>query len=844
MVKLPTWWNKKALPAAEWVGENAFLPPGMHRLLTAFGLTSGLWIGRELADFIVARRSSDGTEIPRSQVPELFRPIHGVMRYNRYSDAPGERWKAVADSMLPVAFGVLGAYGGSKVFAHGKPPAMLFGSKARAFHPASEALLKAERGAREAHAAGKPAALWLDQLDGLSSIKQADMLRKLGAAGFAFSSVSGLQIFGGLFLIGPSAIANTFQVAAGRKVQIFKPGIAWIDRHVDHFNAWMGNRSSGSRYLPAALNDLVTWAKGNIAKGHPMSMWADEAELHKRARDMLQIFRHVAPGDEAKLAKLIGQKLKALPPYNPNHQTEFRKLLNDTFRFEGYEKMLVEAQLSPSTWKSLELGDNGPFTQVARMLGSGRQESELRQLFYTRFKTQHPQLSLPPIPAETHPGYVLTSIAGGAALTGSAAYLGVHHHQQQRAALQVNDEAQQNSRLTQAIADRKDKKYQTGNLIDWLNDKPLSAAEWLSRIMIQPPSMHRFMSALFLSGALFGGMRFANILAGRELKLVKTAISKESFIPREKVLAPLRPLHGLLSYTPGSSAVVDRWRNALHMIIPAFAGVFGTYTGSRMFFNDRVKKMNAPESQYLEDYADKASYEQSKFYAGATALTSIFNTGSGVHLLPVFNYSANLQNRYMMGAGYQIALPGIGKWWSGNDTLLPWGVKRTLKYLTNYLAYNPAEHPLQLPELVHGVTSKLFPHLTREELGQKDRALIEAIYAKRDPFLVDGKIPEANQKPLAEAMKAMLTGAGLEKTLLAIGLNPAEADIAHNGASGKIAEFFGRGSNVAKLKQEYQQSFAKRLHAPEKPIAKPKPLPASFQERLLPAEPTQAMTHL
>jgi hypothetical protein len=261
--------------------------------------------------------------------------------------------------------------------------------------------------------------------------------------------------------------------------------------------------------------------------------------------------------------------------------------------------------------------------------------------------------------------------------------------------------------------------------------------------------------------------------------------------------------------------------------------------------------MNEPEAKFLEDYTDKAGFEQSKLYGHLAAVTSTLSSSSGIHMVPFINYSSNIQNRYMLGAGHQISMPGLGKWWMGNPSVYPWGVKRTLRHLSQYLANNPDEHPRELPALVHAVVGKIFPQLSLNDQASHERTLIEMIYHKRDPFLVQGKIPQEKRTELGEVMKNMLTGAGLEQTLLQAGLNPAEADIAHNGMSGKLANMLGHGTKVESLRREYRDSFAQRLKNtkpmpdnPENKGTKPIAQSTSFQERLKSGHAHEALTHL
>lgn len=829
MIKLPTWWKNRGLSSAEWLAENAFLPPGLHRLLTAFGLTSGLWLGRQFTDFVVARRSSDGTEIPRGQVPELFRPLHGVMKYNPYSDDPAERWKNVADGFLPVAFGVVGAYLGSKSFFHGKPSQFFFGSKMgfakkvaemKPFHPPSAAVKDIDE-----------ASLTIDQAVAKMHFHESNATRPLGAGGYVVSGTAGTHLGGALLPMSAGNIAIAFQIGAQRMINVAKTGVKSIDRYIVGFNRFMGNRSAGSVALPGALSSLVKWAEGNLEQSirvgniHPVGQWMTEGELMRRSQDALQIFKKLGDGDQEAVAKEIGKRLEGimakaktenwntLSPKNFSEKLNIE--LNKSFKGEGYQDLIVKGIQNKETWNHFSIIGNGPFSEIARVFGSAKKEEALLKHLAKKINPMLHEKFGPGISIKTevkaHPLYVAGGALGIGGVTVGGLTMGAMHHQHERELEYETDPDKQNSRHAQADRAYTTKKERPKNAVEWINGAPLDASQWFSRILIQPPSMHRFMNALFLSGALFGGYKFANILTGRNLLTVKSANNFANAIEKGDVWKPLQPLHGLLSYTPGSSASRDRLNAALHMIIPVGIGAVGTMTGSHFYFRDRIDHIKASKAEYLEDYADKAALEQSKFFATATGITSIFNTGSGIHLLPFFNYSANMQNRFLMAGGYQVALPGVGKWWSGNEGLYPWGIKRTLNFTANYLAYNPDEFPEQLPSLMHSVVAKLYPDPEYKDLAVKERQLLEEIYKVRDQYLVNGKIPEEKRPELLKVMKGMLTGAGLEKTLMSVGLDPREADIAHNGASGALANTFGQGDNVARLRREYVERFSDRI---------------------------------
>ena len=795
----PAGLTKATLPAAEWMAENAFIPPGAHRFLTAGGLTIGLWGGREFMDIIVARRSADGQEIPREQVPEIFRPLHGLMRYNPYSDTAADRWKSVLDKLSPMILGAVGAWAGSKIYIHDK--------RENPFHPASKNVLKSM----------KEGSASLSIADAAANIAQGDSIRRLASPLFAIGSTTGTHIFGGLFPFTNSMSAQTFMQSIGRKV--WWPGLGPVNR-------FFGNRGSGGKYMYGAMRDAARWMEANVTKFEHAAYWATNEELIKRAKDALQVFPHTTPAQKQAVADNMRKLIE--DAYAHRGKPGLYKFITEGngIHSHGLFDIQCENLLKDSGVKLDEaaLGDNGPFTIFARLIGAMKGEKAVWKSYAEHLNKHHGyKLDAEAFAADkvkVNPMHATIAYAGGALSVGSAlAVGGVAANAMNRRFDHLTEEEKQQAGVSDVKPQPTVKRYPSannkshdhgGNLLDWINGKPLDAMQWLSRVAINPPSMHRFMNAAYLSLALYGGMKFTNILTGRNLQLIKSGDLSKSLFGVEKVWAPFKPLHGIMSYTPGSAALQDRWRQAAHFILPVVVGAGGTFTGSHMFFHDRIKKLDKPQT--LEDYADKISVEQSKLYGVASAVTSIFNTGSGIHLLPMFNYSSNLHNRYLLASGQQVAMPGLGKWWSGNAGLTPWGVKRSLAYSVNYLTYNRDARPREFASLVHSILGKLYPELPETEMLAKKQAFMNQVYEIRDNYLnEEGVVPTSKQAELKAAMAKMLTGRGFEQILMDSGLDPLNANLASNGVSGTISNVFGAKTKVDTLQAEYRGKLAERL---------------------------------
>lgn len=789
----------RMIRAAEWLAENAYIPPGTHRLLTAGGLALGLWGGREIMDVITARDNKTGIAIPREQVGEMLRPFHGVMAYNPYSDNASDRWRSVVDKLSPMVLGGLGAYFGSKAYIH-YPTSFA--------HTASQTVLKKA-------AAGK---FTLSNADALSNIRQGDTIRKVASPLFAIGSTAGTHVFGGLFPFTNSMSAQTFMSSIGRKLWL--PGGGPINR-------FFGNRSASGKHVYSAMNDAAKWIEANVTKfdHSQMTQWATDEFVHKYARDALQVFPKATKADELAVAsnirKVIDEayKHKGTPKlYESITNAEGLNGSHGLFDI-GFENMLKD---SGKRLEQATLGDNGPFTFFSRLIGSTAKEKEVWKGYAKHLNKQHgytlnpdsfaaDRVTLSPVHAGLAYGGIAAGVAGALSMGGITATR-MNKRRADPAADAVEPSMDENAPSLGAHRQSEHEKSKYGNVVDWINGKPLDVMQWVSRAAINPPSMHRFMNAAYLSAALFGGMKFMNVLTGRNLQKIRGGDLSKSLVEVKDIWAPLRhvlkPLHNSLSYTPGSSAMKDRVRQAAHFIVPVGIGAFGTYTGSHMFFKDRITKLENPHT--LEDYTDRIALEQSKPFAALTAVTSIFNTGSGIHLLPMFNYSSNLHNRYLLASGQQVSMPGLGKWWSGNAGLTPWGVKKSLHYTANYLAYNEDARPKELPNLVYSVLGKLYPHLPEDELLQKKREFMHAVNEVRDTYLVEGRVPHSKQAELAKTMKELMTGKGFEQMLLQIGLDPRDANLANNGMSGKIANVLGQKGDIKQLTNEYHQQFAER----------------------------------
>jgi len=334
-----------------------------------------------------------------------------------------------------------------------------------------------------------------------------------------------------------------------------------------------------------------------------------------------------------------------------------------------------------------------------------------------------------------------------------------------------------------------------------INGKPLDVLSWFASVLVVPPGLHRFMNAAFLSMFLYGGAKASTALAARDLR--GRPISAEDVWPIFK------PIYGKMEYVWRSAEMPDRWKHVAHQLLPVGVGMFGTYAGSRLYFQEAIDRAHSAE--YLEDYTDRVSLEESETYARASAVTSILNTGSGLHLLPFVSYPSNLQNRFLMAKGQQVASPLMGKWWSGNPSHYPWHVRGQLINLVRYAVNNTSEYPADFDNRCYAILAKLYPDMPEEMLLEKRDQMVEKIYEVRDHFWQEGGIPLKEHDEAKEALEGVLRRDGFERTLTEIGLDPLAASLDNNGMSGRVAKWFGASGTVNNTISEYYQKVAKRL---------------------------------
>lgn len=92
--------------------------PSMHRLCNVLGMVTAYATTQYLANIIFACKinGSKCEEIPEESVPAPLRFLHGIVKYNPFSDEPRDQWLKVVHQMLPAVGGAIGAVKGSDAF--------------------------------------------------------------------------------------------------------------------------------------------------------------------------------------------------------------------------------------------------------------------------------------------------------------------------------------------------------------------------------------------------------------------------------------------------------------------------------------------------------------------------------------------------------------------------------------------------------------------------------------------------------------------------------------------------------------------------------------------------------
>ena len=352
----------------------------------------------------------------------------------------------------------------------------------------------------------------------------------------------------------------------------------------------------------------------------------------------------------------------------------------------------------------------------------------------------------------------------------------------------------------------------------FINGPLLRFGRWLSDSVINVPPQNRFFSAVGLSLGLFVGYRGMRILAGREFSPAK---------PLGKMdISPLwRWAHNAFKFDYYANTVADRTKRIIFWVVPTITGAIGTYFGSKFAFRNYYKELESPNAKYMEDYSAKIAMAEGDKWGILSATSAIFASSSGMSNFPIpgMNYSIGLSTNSVLRYDKRVSMPGLNRFWSNNPSTYYMGLKGLLEYTIKYATLNPSHDPKELVPLADATLRPNFPQVTDEQLAH----YVEKIEAVRKKYWQEGVgIPKDNQKAAEAELRSMLRGAGYEKTLLSLGLDPAQA-VFKNGMAGKIADTMGAKPKVAALIDKYHQELAGRKAAYREALSANRAAPVS-----------------
>lgn len=326
----------KPLDTLEWGTSVLNVPPGMHRLKSALGLSAGLFIGAELMK-VLTGNSLKGEAVSVESIHPLLQRLHGKLAYNFFSDAPADRWMHALHNLVPGVLGAIGTYQGSKNFFQER--------KEQTMHPEH-----------------------LDEFESKASMLQAKPWGKMAGFSSMFSSVSG---FSWLPIPNYGATLGTrFVLASGRKVALPGFGKFWSNNHsiypmaspelIDHMIKYLaGNPSKDPKQLEAMAQGILgNWFKDVTEE----QIQAFVQEIHEVRDDFLR--EGGIPEDMHK---------------------EFKKEMQEHFKGSGLEDTLEKIGLNPL---EAEIGNNGVAGKVAEKTGAGKKLDELRASYVEKYQAR------------------------------------------------------------------------------------------------------------------------------------------------------------------------------------------------------------------------------------------------------------------------------------------------------------------------------------------------------------------------------------------------------------------------------------------------------------------------
>ncbi len=824
--------QKGAYKVAHFATAYLNVPPNKHRLYNAVGLTVGLFGGRYMMDILVGQKPN-GDKVHAEDVPLVLKPLHGVLHYDHFSDDPKYRWFKVVDQSIPAILAGIGAGVGSDMFFKNE------------LHAVYSELGKRRVGAAEsaAKAAGEHTIITAER----EALHHQDRVwSKFSSLAAVFGSASGFGLIPS-WLNYSSTLGTKFTLNAERAMVA-----PWLGKFL---RKHLLNSHSLEPYRPnKLLASMIDHVVHNPA-GVPQNM-AETVEglLKTWFRDVtpeqIENFKNavLTARDEALKGLSVaehGNLEKTEKAVRKHLQKLFMDLNGSENEIGNLEQQLIAAGIDPRT---AAIGDTGMFTTFARWVGDipelfgfkgvTRKIKDSQKLMIQGIEQRNPgiipQFGKHPHIPDLGKANTASKIAAGAFIgtgAGTIAAIGMAKDAQMTdldpkhiAEGRIPSHANGNGHDNGAPVEQAESKSPDGTTPEpkqsvpgkprhvvhakrhrgLINGQILDTAEGITGMFNAGIGLHRVHCAVGLWIGSFLGDELMKALTGWNFQGKK--------VNPEELWSPLRKLHQAgpgrqppLYFNPHSDATRDKWMQIFRWGVPAIMGTMAVIEGSKLFFQKRTDRIR--DAKYLDDVDDKAAMAQSKPWSYTSAISGLFGFPTGLPMLPLVNYSTNLGTRFSMGSNRKVALPVVGKIWSNNPTLFPYGPPGMIDLMIKEAVHNKSYNPELLETYAIGVLKPWFENVTPQQVED----FVMHIHKIRDKFFKEGGVPEQFKAELNKEMKSHLHGAGLESTLRDIGLDPAQAHIGNNGLSGTIAEILGAKKPLEKIKSDYVASYTDRL---------------------------------
>lgn len=825
-----------ARESAYWLATCSNAPPSTHRLWQAAFMTVCIFAGDTVGGLLTGRNAT-GEKNEAKDYPFPVQFLHGIFPYNPYSDAPGDRVVGIARTWGPALAGVAGGVHGSYKFA-------------REGGPVYAAAKAAEKDLSKLTAQGA---------EQMAKIALSEPIRYNAGYASMFGSGSGL-------ITSPLPLPVWLSKAAKKTLNLpladmnygGSLGSSFLfytprDKFsTPYFKPLQEYLSGNKHYYPFGPSTMLT-KLGDYLLHNPEKR---PQETYAMAASVLEPWW----GKEAtpeRVGKFVNMLYEARDPHFVNGKLaatgkdELKKALDGLLSPENFDKTVHKTGIDVL---KAQIGRYGWLEQIARANNIGPQLDRIQEAYR---KAAAARLGIPYRPADlqalrrqTHPedaallakGEALTTAALGA--TGLAIYAG---RKAQLANLEAVKAAREKDSAavtaeepgasacstasqtpdgsvhavsvdhaghkTAIPAPEKDPAKPDHSTGFWLADRALDLGDCGKEFFnsLETKGTHRVSCgvAMWLMGML--GMTIGEAVTGRTLAGAAVSL--------DKVPESLHPLYKACKetgwhYNPNSNHARDRLGFVVNMLIPTVMAAVGVLTVSNFYFRNRTEKNK--EFKYLDDAEDAVTGAESNAFTLPAAIGGSIATPSANIFLPVIfaNYGLGLGLRFAMAAGNKVAMPGIGKFLTGSESMYAQGPVKLRDRMIQYAVNNPDPHPEQLEAMAIGMLKPMFEDVTPEQIN----AFVARVEHDREKFLREGGIPENLKDECEKVLISHFKGAGLENTLREIcaethsdNLDPLRAKLGNNGFAASFARWMGSAKEMDRITHSYHDKYTARL---------------------------------